>query len=65
MGRRCRRRGVGVLRSPVSIERVEEHIPFVGALLKKEQDVEALTQYDKKSGRYPKSWEDLGPRYNQ
>ncbi len=54
-----------LLRSGISIERVEEHIPFVGALLKKEQDIEALTQYDKKSGRYPKSWEDLGPRYNQ
>ena len=39
--------------------------PKVGALLKKEQDVDALTQYDAKGGRYPKSWQELGPRYNQ
>jgi len=54
-----------LLRSGVSIEKVEAHIPFVGALLKKEQDIDALTQYDAKGGRYPKSWQELGPRYNQ
>jgi len=54
-----------LLRSGISIEKVEQHIPFVGALLKKEQDVDALAKYDEKGGRYPKSWQDLGPRYNQ
>jgi len=54
-----------LLRSGMSIAKVEEHIPFVGALLKKEQDVDALQQYDTKGGRYPKSWQELGPRYNQ
>ncbi len=54
-----------LLRSGVPIEKVEEHIPFVGALLKKEQDVDALGTYDSKGGRYPKKWEELGPRYNQ
>ncbi len=54
-----------LLRSGLSIEKVETHIPFIGALLKKEQDVDALTQYDAKGGRYPKSWQELGPRYNQ
>jgi MoxR-like ATPase len=54
-----------LLRSGISIEKVETHIPFVGALLKKEQDIDALTQYDAKGGRYPKSWQELGPRYNQ
>ena len=54
-----------LLRSGISIEKVEAHSPFVGALLKKEQDVDALTQYDAKGGRYPKSWQELGPRYNQ
>ena len=54
-----------LLRSGISIEKVEAHIPFVGALLKKEQDIDALTQYDAKGGRYPKSWQELGPRYNQ
>jgi MoxR-like ATPase len=54
-----------LLRSGLSIQKIEEHIPFVGALLKKEQDVDALGQYDAKGGRYPKSWQELGPRYNQ
>src|SRR6478672_1647208 len=51
-----------LLRSGVSMDKVEEHIPFVGALLKKEQDVDALLQYGSKGGRYPKSWQELGPR---
>lgn len=54
-----------LIRSGVTIEKIETHIPFVGALLKKEQDVDALTRYDEKGGRYPKNWQDLGPRYNQ
>ena len=54
-----------LLRSGMSIGKLEEHIPFVGALLKKEQDVDALTKYDEKGGRFPKSWQELGPRYNQ
>ena len=54
-----------LLRSGVSQDKLEAHIPFVGALLKKEQDVDALTKYDAQGGRYPKSWQDLGPRYNQ
>ncbi len=54
-----------LIRSGVSMEKIETHIPFIGALLKKEQDVDALTQHDAKGGRYPKSWQDLGPRFNQ
>jgi len=54
-----------LLRAGINIDKVEEHIPFVGALLKKEQDLEALSRYDEKDGRYPAHWEDLGPRYNQ
>jgi MoxR-like ATPase len=54
-----------LLRSGVSMQKLEAHIPFVGALLKKEQDVDALQKYDQGGGRYPKSWQDLGPRYNQ
>src|SRR4029078_10336853 len=54
-----------LLRSGMSIQKVEEHIPFVAALLKKEQDVDALLKYDEKGGRYPKTWQELGPRYNQ
>jgi MoxR-like ATPase len=54
-----------LLRSGISMDQVESHIPFVGALLKTEQDHDALTRYDQKSGRYPTKWADLGPRYNQ
>jgi MoxR-like ATPase len=54
-----------LLRAGVSQEKLETHIPFVGALLKKEQDVDALSRYDEKGGRYPARWTDLGPRYNQ
>jgi MoxR-like ATPase len=54
-----------LLRAGVSVEQLEAHIPFVGALLKKEQDADALQRFDVKSGRYPSSWAELGPRYNQ
>ncbi len=54
-----------LLRSGISMDQLESHIPFIGALLKTEQDVEALTEYNKKDGRYPSDWSDLGPRYNQ
>ena len=54
-----------LLRSGISMEKIESHIPFLGALLKKEQDVDALLKYDSQGGRFPKSWQDLGPRYNQ
>jgi MoxR-like ATPase len=54
-----------LLRAGVSHDTLEAHIPFVGALLKKEQDVEALTRYDGRGGRLPAKWSELGPRYNQ
>jgi MoxR-like ATPase len=54
-----------LLRAGLAAEQLEAHIPFVGALLKKEQDVDALQRFDTRVGRYPKSWADLGPRYNQ
>jgi MoxR-like ATPase len=54
-----------LIRAGVSTDKVEMHIPFIGALLKKEQDVDALLKYDTQGGRYPKNWQDLGPRYNQ
>ena len=54
-----------LLRSGVSHQQLEAHIPFVGALLKKEQDVDALGRYGTGGGKYPARWADLGPRYNQ
>ena len=54
-----------LLRAGISHDQLEAHIPFIGALLKKEQDAEALQRFDVKSGRYPTTWKELGPRYNQ
>ncbi len=53
-----------LLKSGVTPEQVESSIPFLGALLKNEQDTEALSMYHERGGRYPDKWEDLGPRYN-
>lgn len=54
-----------LLRGGIAVEQVNEHIPFLGALLKNEQDTEAMQRYDEGGGDMPKAWSDLGPRYNQ
>ena len=54
-----------LMKAGVSTDQIEAHIPFLGALLKKEQDVDALQRYDERTGKYPQRWADLGPRYNQ
>ncbi len=54
-----------LLRAGVRQADLEAHIPFIGALLKKEQDVEALVHHQARGGHYPARWADLGPRYNQ
>jgi MoxR-like ATPase len=54
-----------LLRSGISPKQLEEHLPFVGALLKKEQDVDALSRFGGQGGKVPARWADLGPRYNQ
>jgi MoxR-like ATPase len=54
-----------LLHSGMTPKQLEEHIPFIGALLKKEQDVDALVRYDAQGGKFPARWADLGPRYNQ
>jgi MoxR-like ATPase len=54
-----------LLRAGVSQDQLESHIPFVGALLKTEQDSEALDTYRERGGKLPTKWSDLGPRYNQ
>ena len=54
-----------LLRSGITNEKLEAHLPFLGTLLKKEQDVDALSSYDSRGGKYPSKWSDLGPRYNQ
>ncbi len=54
-----------LLRSGISQDQLENHLPFIGSLLKTEQDAAALQRYDGQQGRYPNSWSELGPRYNQ
>jgi MoxR-like ATPase len=54
-----------LMRGGIGMDRIEAHIPFLGALLKKEQDVDALQRHDARGGKYPTRWADLGPRYNQ
>ena len=51
-------------RAGVSDHDIEQHIPFLGALLKNEKDTEALGTYHERGGRYPNSWKELGPKYN-
>ena len=54
-----------LLRSGVSEEKMQNHIPFLGSLLKNEQDTSALQQFEQGGGQMPDSWSDLGPKYNQ
>ncbi|MEE2675109.1 MAG: MoxR family ATPase [Myxococcota bacterium] len=54
-----------LLRSGVSSQQLESHIPFLGSLLKNEQDTEALGEYVEQDGQLPNQWSDLGPKYNQ
>jgi len=54
-----------LLRSGVSEEKLENHIPFLGSLLKNEQDTAALADFEERGGDMPSDWSDLGPRYNQ
>jgi MoxR-like ATPase len=54
-----------LLRAGISPDKIEQHIPFLGSLLKKEQDVDAVRRWDSSGGNYPAKWADLGPRYQQ
>jgi MoxR-like ATPase len=54
-----------LLRSGVSEDQVVEQIPFLGALLKNEQDTDAMNHFSTSGGQMPNTWSDLGPKYNQ
>ncbi|MDE0886152.1 MAG: MoxR family ATPase [Myxococcota bacterium] len=54
-----------LLRSGISQDQLESHIPFLGSLLKNEQDTAALADFDERGGDMPSEWSDLGPRFNQ
>ena len=44
---------------------MKEHIPFLGSLLKNEQDTTAMQGFEERGGSMPSDWSELGPRYNQ
>jgi len=54
-----------LLRSGISQEQLEQHIPFLGSLLKNEQDSVAVQNYEDQGGTMPTQWSELGPKYNQ
>jgi MoxR-like ATPase len=54
-----------LLRSGMSTKQIEDHIPFLGSLLKNEQDTEALQGYAEGGGKMPNEWSELGPKFNQ
>ena len=54
-----------LLRSGCTVQQVESHIPFLGSLLKNEQDTDAVTSHVQAGGKLPDKWSDLGPKYNQ
>lgn len=54
-----------LLRSGIDQQQVEQHIPFLGSLLKNEQDSVAVQSYEEQGGAMPKEWSELGPKYNQ
>jgi MoxR-like ATPase len=54
-----------LLRSGISQQQVEQHLPFLGTLLKNEQDTEAVVRYREAGGALPRKWADLGPQYRQ
>ena len=54
-----------LLRSGVSEQQLESHIPFLGSLLKNEQDTAAVKDFEERGGAMPSQWSDLGPKYNQ
>ena len=54
-----------LLRSGISPKQLEEHLPFIGTLLKTEQDTDALARYADGGGALPRKWSDLGPQFRQ
>ncbi len=54
-----------LVRSGITISQVEAHIPFLGSLLKNEQDTEAFQGFAAGGGKLPSQWSDMGPKFNQ
>jgi MoxR-like ATPase len=54
-----------LLRSGIDQQQLEAHIPFLGSLLKNEQDTVAVQSYEEQGGTLPSQWSELGPKYNQ
>ena len=53
-----------LLRSGISREKLLKQIPFLGSLLKNEQDTLAVQTHTERGGPLPLTWKDLGARFN-
>jgi len=53
-----------LLRSGISQKQLKDHIPFLGSLLKSEQDTIAVQQHEAAGGTFPATWSEVGSRYN-
>lgn len=53
-----------LLRSGISQNQLQKHIPFLGSLLKNEQDTLAVHGHQEAGGTLPASWSELGSRFN-
>jgi MoxR-like ATPase len=54
-----------LLRSGIDQQQVEEHIPFLGSLLKNEQDTNLYDRYQQGKGEMPTELSQLGARYDR
>ncbi len=53
-----------LLRSGISQDQLLKHIPFLGSLLKNEQDTLAVKNHQEHGGTFPTNWSEVGSRYN-
>ncbi|MFO0688519.1 MAG: MoxR family ATPase [Myxococcota bacterium] len=49
-----------LVRAGIAPERIESGIPFMGALLKNEQDTRAIESFVARGGKTPKAWSEMG-----
>ena len=49
-----------LVRAGIAPERLEAEIPFMGALLKNEQDTRAIESFVARGGKTPKAWSEMG-----
>jgi len=53
-----------LLRSGIDQKQLVDHIPFLGSLLKNEQDTLAVQNHEQQGGKFPTTWSEVSSRYN-